>query len=63
MRVDTQFDDKDMREKMRLCNDYSPLDFGIEAEFCMPHAERTKSYQSPQGHASDYPTSTAINPS
>ena len=36
MRVDTQFDDKDMREKMRLCKEYGPLDFGIEAEFCKP---------------------------
>ena len=34
MRVDSQLDDKDMREKMRLMKAYSPLDFGIEHEFC-----------------------------
>ena len=35
MRVDSQVDDKDLREKMRLCRLYSPLDFGIEPEFSM----------------------------
>ena len=33
MRVDSQLDDKDMREKMRLMRDYSPQDLGIENEF------------------------------
>jgi len=30
MRVDSQLDDKDLREKMRLCKVYSPLDFGVD---------------------------------
>lgn len=35
MRVDSQLDDKDLREKMRLCGDLTPADFGIECEFAM----------------------------
>ena len=35
MRVDSQIDDKDLRDKMRLCSDYSPADFGISNEFAM----------------------------
>ena len=35
MRVDSQIDDKDLREKMRLCREYSPIDFGIEHDFSM----------------------------
>ena len=35
MRVDSQVDDKDLREKMRLCRGYSPVDFGIEQDFSM----------------------------
>ena len=34
MRVDSQLDDKNMREKMKLMNAFSPRDFGIEREFC-----------------------------
>ena len=33
MRVDSQLDDKNMREKMKLMKSYSPLDFGVEPEF------------------------------
>ena len=35
MRVDTQLDDKDLREKMRMCADYTPIDFGVEFDFAM----------------------------
>ena len=35
MRVDSQVDDKDLREKMKICKQYTPLDFGIEREFAM----------------------------
>ena len=35
MRVDSQLDDKDLREKMKLMKAYSPQDFGIEKEFSM----------------------------
>ena len=35
MRVDSQIDDKDLREKMRLCADYSPLDLGVDPDFAM----------------------------
>ena len=35
MRVDSQVDDKDLREKMKICKSYTPLDFGIEREFAM----------------------------
>ena len=34
MRVDSQLDDKNMREKMRLMKAFSPRDFGVEREFC-----------------------------
>ena len=30
MRVDSQLDDKDLREKSRICEEYTPADFGIE---------------------------------
>ena len=35
MRVDSQINDKDLRDKRKLFDEYSPLDFGIEEEFCM----------------------------
>lgn len=35
MRVDSQVDDKDLREKMRICGDYNPMDFGIDIDFAM----------------------------
>ena len=35
MRVDSQLDDKDLREKMRLMSDYTPMDFGVDKEFSM----------------------------
>lgn len=35
MRVDSQVDDKDLREKMRICGDYNPMDFGIDLDFAM----------------------------
>ena len=35
MRVDSQLDDKDLREKMRLMQEYSPMDFGVDREFSL----------------------------
>ena len=35
MRVDSQLDDKDLREKMRLMKEYSPMDLGVEKDFSM----------------------------
>ncbi len=35
MRVDAQIDDKDLRDKMKLCQKYSPVDFGIDEDFAM----------------------------
>ena len=35
MRVDAQMDDKDLREKMRICKELTPIDFGIDADFAM----------------------------
>jgi len=35
MRVDSQLDDKDLREKMRLMQGYTPMDFGVDKEFSM----------------------------
>ena len=35
MRVDAQIDDKDLRDKMKYCKSYSPIDFGIEKDFAM----------------------------
>jgi len=35
MRVDSQIDDKDLREKMRLCSSYTPLHFGIDRDLAM----------------------------
>jgi len=35
MRVDSQVDDKDLRDKMRICKEYSPIDFGVEKDFAM----------------------------
>ena len=35
MRVDSQIDDKDLREKMRICSSYTPLHFGIDRGLSM----------------------------
>ncbi len=39
MRVDAQIDDKDLRDKMKLCQKYSPVDFGIDQDFAMMNDE------------------------
>ena len=35
MRVDSQIDDKDLRDKMKICKEYTPLDFGVERDYAM----------------------------
>ena len=35
VRVDSQINDKDLRDKRKLFQPYTPLDFGVEDNFCM----------------------------
>ena len=42
MRVDSQINDKDLRDKRKLFDEYDPLDFGIEEEFCMMSSKLIK---------------------
>ena len=46
MRVDSQINDKDLRDKRKAFKNYNPLDFGIEESFCMMTPE---SFQATSG--------------
>ena len=43
MRVDSQINDKDLRDKKKHFEEYTPLDFGVEEIFCMMPFEKLMS--------------------
>ena len=46
MRVDSQINDKDLRDKRKLFDEFSPLDFGIDDEFCMMNKKQIREIKS-----------------